>query len=71
MSQEIESFEALLAEFEQEQQNAVREGEIVSGRVVDFVNDFVIVDIGSTDVTQRRQTQTASAYAVRYLRTSS
>ena len=46
MSQEIESFEALLAEFEQEQQNAVREGEIVSGRVVDFVNDFVIVDIG-------------------------
>ncbi len=46
MSQEIESFEALLAEFEEKQQNPVREGEIVSGRVVDFVNDFVIVDIG-------------------------
>jgi small subunit ribosomal protein S1 len=46
MSQEIESFEALLAEFDKEQQNEVREGEIVSGTVVDFVNDFVIVDIG-------------------------
>ncbi len=46
MAQEIESFEALLAEFDAKQQNAVREGEIVSGEVVDFVNDFVIVDIG-------------------------
>ena len=44
MAQE-ESFEALLAEFEQNA-SAVREGEIVSGTVVDFVGDFVVVDIG-------------------------
>ena len=43
---ENESFEALLAEFEQNQNSAVREGEIVSGKVVDFVGDFVVVDIG-------------------------
>lgn len=42
---EMESFEALLAEFEQDQ-TSVREGEIVSGKVVDFVGDFVVVDIG-------------------------
>lgn len=41
----MESFEALLAEFEQDQ-TSVREGEIVSGKVVDFVGDFVVVDIG-------------------------
>ena len=48
MAQEIEneSFEALLAEYEQAQVAAVREGEIVSGKVVDFVGDFVVVDIG-------------------------
>jgi len=38
-------FESLLAEFE-ERQATVREGEIVPGRVVDIVGDFVIVDIG-------------------------
>lgn len=43
---EMESFEALLAEFEQDQTAVVREGEIVSGKVVDFVGDFVVVDIG-------------------------
>ncbi len=42
---EMESFEALLAEYEQDQ-TSVREGEIVSGKVVDFVGDFVVVDIG-------------------------
>jgi len=42
---EMESFEALLAEYEKDQ-TSVREGEIVSGRVVDFVGDFVVVDIG-------------------------
>ena len=42
---EMENFEALLAEYEQGQNN-VREGEIVSGKVVDFVGDFVVVDIG-------------------------
>ncbi|MBQ9817807.1 MAG: 30S ribosomal protein S1 [Proteobacteria bacterium] len=42
---ENESFEALLAEYEQDQ-TSVREGEIVSGKVVDFVGDFVVVDIG-------------------------
>ncbi|MCL2325411.1 MAG: 30S ribosomal protein S1 [Proteobacteria bacterium] len=41
----MESFEALLAEYEKDQ-TSVREGEIVSGRVVDFVGDFVVVDIG-------------------------
>lgn len=46
MAQEMESFEALLAEFEQAQTSVVREGEIVSGKVVDFVGDFVVVDIG-------------------------
>ncbi len=43
---EMESFEALLAEYEQGQTAVVREGEIVSGKVVDFVGDFVVVDIG-------------------------
>ncbi|MBR4986419.1 MAG: 30S ribosomal protein S1 [Proteobacteria bacterium] len=42
---EMESFEALLAEYEQAQ-TSVREGEIVSGKVVDFVGDYVVVDIG-------------------------
>ena len=42
---EMENFEALLAEYEQGQNN-VREGEIVSGKVVDFVGDYVVVDIG-------------------------
>ena len=43
---EMESFEALLAEYEQGQPSVVREGEIVSGKVVDFVGDYVVVDIG-------------------------
>ena len=43
---EMESFEALLAEYEQGQTAVVREGEIVSGKVVDFVGEFVVVDIG-------------------------
>lgn len=43
---EMESFEALLAEYEQGQTSVVREGEIVTGKVVDFVGDFVVVDIG-------------------------
>lgn len=42
---EMESFAALLAEYEQGAKS-VREGEIVSGTVVDFVGDFVVVDIG-------------------------
>lgn len=46
MAQEIENFADMLAEFDKEQQNSVREGEIVSGKVVDIVGDFVIVDIG-------------------------
>lgn len=41
----FESFEALLAEYEQDQTN-IREGEIVSGKVVDLVSDFVVIDIG-------------------------
>ena len=43
---EMESFEALLAEYEQGQPSVVREGESVSGKVVDFVGDYVVVDIG-------------------------
>ena len=43
---EMERFEALLAEYEQGQPSVVREGEIVSGKVVDFVGDYVVVDLG-------------------------
>ena len=45
MSMDADSFEALLAEYEQDQK-AIREGEIVSGRVVDIVGDFIVIDIG-------------------------
>ena len=41
----FESFEELLKEYEQDQ-SSVREGEIVSGKVVDFVGDYVVIDIG-------------------------
>ena len=41
----MELFESLLAEFEQNQ-TAIREGEIVKGRVIGISGDYVIVDIG-------------------------
>ena len=45
LQREADLFAELLEEFE-EKQGDIREGEIVTGKVVDFVGDFVVVDIG-------------------------
>ncbi|MDX9720101.1 MAG: 30S ribosomal protein S1 [Myxococcota bacterium] len=42
---DLESFESLLAQFEQDTKSP-REGDIVPGRVVDLAGDYVIIDIG-------------------------